>query len=248
MIKTEKNDQGVYSLILNRPDVHNAFNKEMIVQIGSFFDEVSQNSQSRLVTIEGSGPSFSAGADLNYMKDMAQYSLEENVEDASKLDQMFQKIEHCPVPVLAKVHGHILGGGMGLICVCDHIVADPESRFGFTEVNLGLAPAVISPYVLKKISYSQATSLFLSGEKFGADKALRIGLIHEISNDFKASIQKFLKVAPLAQRACKKLLKDLSLEDDIKKMTTQTIASLRVSSEGQEGMKALLEKRRPVWK
>lgn len=242
---------------LNRPELHNAFNDELIAGLTNEFNELESDDSVHTVVLTGNGKSFCAGADLNWMKKMISYTFEENVVDSMNLANLFEVINNFSKPVVGKVSGAALGGGSGLVAVCDHVVATDNALFGFTEARLGLVPAVISPYVLDKIGVSQARSLFLSGERFDAKKALSIGLIHEVcsADQIDEKLINILKsyqgVSLASQVESKKLIfKVESLEDSSlkrKEYTCQTIAKMRVSADGQEGMNALLEKRKPVF-
>lgn len=245
---------GVIEVKLNREKIHNAFNEELILQLISTFKELNQSEKLRLVVLTGAGKSFCAGADLNWMSSMVQYTEQENQEDSEKLYELFSIIDSCPVPVVGKINGHALGGGVGLVSVCDYAISHDKAKFGFTEVRLGLIPAVISSFCINKIGFSHARAWFLSGEKFSAKKALEIGLIHEVSEVEKFDerveevIESFLQASPLAAREAKNLLKNLDKGvSSVKDYTCSQIAKVRVSEYGQEGMKALLEKRQPNW-
>lgn len=254
LVKVDKQN-GIFWITLNRPEVHNAFNDEVISTITKLFDEIDRDEKIKLVVITGEGKSFCAGADLNWMKSMKDYSQEENIEDSRKLACMFQKIDACKVPVIGKVNGHALGGGMGMLAVCDYVMAKEGGKFGFTELNLGLIPAVISPFCLKKIGISQARALFLSGEKFNAQKAMEINLVHQVftSEEFEQKTQEminhFAGLPAGALKAAKNLIEQITTlpSSEISEFTCLAIANQRVSSEGQEGMSALLEKRQPNW-
>lgn len=247
---TEK-EKGVKEVWLNRPELHNAFNSELIEEMIFLFEGFKKE---RLIILSGRGTSFCAGADLNWMKAMKNYSKEENFKDSKRLARMFSVINECDVPVLGKINGHALGGGVGLVSVCDYVIANHEALLGFTEVRLGLIPAVISPYCISKIGESNARAWFLSGERFNADEAKRMGLVHEVCSadeidqkveDYK---KKFLAAGPEAAKEAKRLIrevmKNLKASEDY---TCQMITERRVSSEGQEGMRALLEKDKPDW-
>jgi methylglutaconyl-CoA hydratase len=244
-------NNGVKEVWLNRADLHNAFNAELIEELIAAF-EVS--SQIRLVILSGRGASFCAGADLNWMKSMKDYSKEENFQDSKRLAKLFSTINDCPVPVIGRVNGHALGGGVGLVSVCDYVVSVPEAFFGFTEVRLGLIPAVISPYCISKIGESHARAWMLSGERFLAAEAHRMGLVHEVveasalEEKIESLKNRFLAAGPEAARVAKSLIKsvmkDLKNSEDL---TCSLITERRVSAEGQEGMRALLEKVKPAW-
>lgn len=244
-------NNGVKEVWLNRPELHNAFNAELIEELISAF-EVSAST--RLVILSGRGASFCAGADLNWMKSMKDYSKEENFKDSKRLAKLFSTINECPVPVIGRVNGHALGGGVGLVSVCDYVVSVPEALMGFTEVRLGLIPAVISPYCISKIGESYARAWMLSGERFSSLEAQRMGLVHEVveadtlDEKIEAIKKRFLSAGPEAAREAKTLIKsvmkNLKGSEDL---TCQMITERRVSAEGQEGMRALLEKDKPAW-
>jgi len=242
-------ENQVLTITLHRPELHNAFNAEMIQELTDAFLSIKDE---RLVVLTGSGASFCAGADLNWMSQMKNYSLEENKKDSKKLSDMFRAINECPVPVIGKINGHALGGGVGLVSVCDYVVSVKEALFGFTEVRLGLIPAVISPYCIEKIGVSQARAWFLSGERFTAEKALGMNLVHEVTENLEESTQKmiksFLQAGPEAARSAKKLVKTVQqFKSELHNQTVELIAMKRVSEEGQEGMRALLQKDKPAW-
>jgi methylglutaconyl-CoA hydratase len=244
---------GVLEVWMNRPDLHNAFNAELIEEMISCFSSVP--SSARVVVLSGRGSSFCAGADLNWMKSMKEYSIEENFQDAKRLAKLFSTINDCDVPVIGRINGHALGGGVGLISVCDYVVAVEDAILGFTEVRLGLIPAVISPYCISKIGESQARAWMLSGERFRAQKAKEMNLVHEVVGsiselDMKLEEVKksFMSAGPEAAREAKKLVRwvvrNLKASEDF---ACGMISERRISTEGQEGMKALLEKRKPQW-
>jgi methylglutaconyl-CoA hydratase len=245
-------EQGVVEVWLNRPELHNAFNAELIDEMIQTFEAFKDE---RLIILSGRGASFCAGADLNWMKAMKNYSREENFQDSKKLAKMFSTINDCNIPVIGRINGHALGGGVGLVCVCDHVIATEEALMGFTEVRLGLIPAVISPYCISKIGESNARSWMLSGERFNALEAKRMGLIHDVvavGSDLDAKVEeikkRFLAAGPIASKEAKKLVrevvKNLKNSEDY---TCQMISARRISEEGQEGMRALLEKDKPNW-
>tara|TARA_R110000868_G_scaffold38661_1_gene135015 strand:+ start:20010 stop:20789 length:780 start_codon:yes stop_codon:yes gene_type:complete len=246
---------GVATITLDRPELHNAFNEELISELTQTFKGIG--SGVRVVVLKGEGKSFCAGADLNWMKKMVDYTRQENVADAQELANLFKAIDDCPAPVVGVAHGAVLGGGAGLIAVCDYVLAAEDTVFGFTEARLGLVPAVISPFVMAKIGVSAARATFMSGRRFKAAEALRIGLVHQVCNPAMLSAEldnitsEFKKAGPQASREAKQLIKGV-LERAHNKVeqinfTCETIATLRASDEGQEGMSALLEKRRPQW-
>lgn len=242
-------EKGVKEIWLNRPELHNAFNAELIEEMIALFESFKDE---RLIILTGKGNSFCAGADLNWMKAMKGYSKEDNVKDSKRLARMFDVINSCDIPVIGRVNGAALGGGVGLVSVCDYVIAATDATFGFTEVRLGLIPAVISPYCLSKVGESNGRAWMLSGERFGAEEAKRMGLVHEVTYELDVKleevIKKFLAAGPEAAREAKKLIrgvmKNLKSSEDF---TCQMIAERRVSAEGQEGMRALLEKDKPAW-
>lgn len=247
-------EKGVKEVWLNRPELHNAFNAELISEIIKLFESFKNDNELRLVILSGRGPSFCAGADLNWMKSMKNYSKEENFKDSKELAKMFYTINECEVPVIGRINGHALGGGVGLVSVCDYVVSVPEALMGFTEVRLGLIPAVISPYCLAKIGESNGRAWMLSGERFNAQVAMSMGLVHEVvsASELDAKVievkKRFLAAGPFAAKEAKKLIKgvmkNLKNSEDF---TCQMITERRVSVEGQEGMRALLEKDKPSW-
>ena len=245
----------VTHLILNRPEVRNAFNDELIQQLSATARELARSRDARVVVLEGAGPVFCAGADLNWMARMVAYSREENVIDASRLALMFQVLDTLPMPLIARVQGAALGGGAGLAAVADIVVAAEDALFGFTEVKLGILPAVISPYVIRKIGASAARELFLTGARFTAERAREVGLVHHVvaADRLDATVSELaselLTSGPGAMAVAKDLIRQVtgSLPDDVIGVTSETIARQRVSEEGQEGMRAFLEKRKPSW-
>lgn len=255
----DKKSNGVYYISLNRPELHNAFNAKLIKDLTQLFISFEQDSNIRLIVLQGEGKSFCAGADLNWMKSMVSYTEEENFKDSNDLFAMFEAINTVSVPVISKVSGAALGGGIGLVAASDYVLAADNSKFGLTEVRLGLVPAVISPFVINKIGESYARAYFLSGERFSARRAYEIGLVHdvvsqsEIETKLESIVKSFLKAGPIASKVSKKLIAGVSHSDksnlpkDHSSFTCGEIARLRISDEGQEGMNALLEKRKPNW-
>ncbi len=248
-------DKPIARLYLNRPAIHNAFNPEVIRELHETFEELGQNPDVRIIVLSGHGKSFCAGADLNWMKAMVAYTFEENQADARKMALMFKTINECPKPVIGRINGAAIGGGMGLISVCDTVVAVESAQFGFSEVRLGLVPAVISSFVFPKIGPSQARALFLSGERFNTVKARDIGLIHhvvsveELDPKIEQQIEQFLMAGPEAIATAKKMIHDLTPLNMETTMALNAIgiAERRASAEGQEGMTAFLEKRPANW-
>jgi methylglutaconyl-CoA hydratase len=238
-------DGDVLRITLMRPERRNAFDAALIGELAEAFVDVGR---ARAVVLAGEGPSFSAGADVDWMRSSVDLSYDENVADALALRRMLEAIDGCPAPVIARVQGHALGGGVGLVACADVVVAAPDAVFGFSEVKLGIVPAVISPFALAKIGPSAARRYFLTGERFDAETALRIGLVHEVAADLDAAVDRVLEelrsAGPRAVRAAKRLVLDAPL-DGIE--TARRIAERRTSQEGQEGLRAFLERRKPSW-
>jgi methylglutaconyl-CoA hydratase len=247
---------GIERLTLSRPDVRNAFNEGMITELTWWADSVTADRSVQLVIIDGAGPSFCAGADLEWMGRVASYSREQNLDDASELARLFQSLDRLPVPALARIHGAALGGGAGLAATCDIVIAADNAVFGFTEVRLGLIPAVIAPFVMAKIGRSAIRELFLTGERFTAARARELGLVHSVVPEagLDAEVARYCEAllagAPGAQSAAKQLIADVGRRGaaDVAMLCAEAIASRRVSVEGQEGIRAFLEKREPSWR
>ena len=237
--------------MLCRPEVKNAFNQEMIAELTDFFvNEIK--AQHRFVVISAEGKDFSAGADLNWMQSMAKESKEENYKDSEKLFDLFYSIYACDIPVVTKVSGYVMGGGNGLVAASDIVVASPNTKFCFSEVKLGLVPATISPFVMRKINTTAASELLLTAKMFGAEEALAAGLIAHIDDNDSAYFNKVIsrlgKAGPEALKETKKLIKLQSADPlDYKKTTSASIASARVSEEGQKGLAAFFGKSQPDW-
>jgi methylglutaconyl-CoA hydratase len=255
-ILTEIDTRGVASLILNRPDVHNAFDDVLIGRLSDALDGLANNDNVRVLKVVGSGKSFSAGADLNWMRRMAEYSPEENLDDARRVAHMFHKLANFPRPTLAIVHGNAFGGGIGLIACCDIAVASVGARFSLSEVKLGLIPATISPFVIEAIGARQARRLFLTAERFNAHDALRLGLIHQVDADDRLRdtaevfISQLLENSPHAMTAAKQLVAAVAhrrIDESMLGDVAQRIAQQRASEEGREGVAAFLDKRPPAW-
>ncbi len=237
-------DGAVLRVTMARPDRRNAFDAALIDELASAFADVGDV---RAVVLAGEGKSFSAGADVEWMRSSVDLSYEENVADALRLRAMLDAIDGCFAPVVARVQGHALGGGCGLVACCDIVVAEPGAQFAFSEVKLGIVPAVISPFALAKIGPGAARRFFVTGERFTAEVALRIGLVHEVADDLDAAVERvvaeLLTAGPDAARAAKQLARaPLTAEE-----TAARIAAHRTSAEGQEGLRAFLEKRPPRW-
>jgi len=241
---------------LDRPDVRNALDTELIEQLRSTFERIAGDSAIRAVVLSGEGKAFCGGADVNMMRESLDLTREQNVAAARALSEMFRTIDRCPKPVIAKVHGAALGGGAGLVAVCDIAIAGSDTAFGFTETKLGIIPAVISPFVLAKIGASHARALFLTGERFDARRAQAIGLVHEVvvADTLDVAIERVtaevLSAGPSAIAAAKKLIARVreTSYGESRDITAEAIAEQRTSPEGQEGLRAFLERRPPNWK
>jgi methylglutaconyl-CoA hydratase len=252
---TTRREGSVEYLTLNRPEVRNAFNEVVIAELTAWAAGAHADRGLRVVVMAGAGKTFSAGADVQWMAKTVAYSKEENLRDASAASAMFAAIDALPVPVVGRVHGAALGGGAGLAAVCDVVVAEDQAIFGFTEVKLGILPAVISPFSVAKIGRSAARELFLTGARFSASRAREIGLVHavvptgELDATVDAYVRELLTAAPEAVAAAKALIRAVwgVPLDEARPITAQAIAARRVSEEGQEGLRAFLEKRKPAW-
>ena len=251
-------DGVVAWVTLARPDVHNAFDASMIAELAATFDALARETPAtlRAVVLAGDGPTFCAGADIAWMRASMQLDVEGNEQDAMAMADMFETIDTCPVPLIARVQGAALGGGMGLCAVADLVIAKSGARFGFTETRLGVLPAVISPFVIAKIGESNARALFPGGRRFEATRAQRIGLVHEVVEGdtaldaaVEAAIADILAAGPTAARAAKAIVREVrGLGHGATKWhTARVIARQRVSTEAQEGFAAFSEKRRPAW-
>jgi methylglutaconyl-CoA hydratase len=255
---TSRREGVVEHLTLNRPEVRNAFNEHVIAELTSWAwsaREQASRGEIRVVVISGAGKSFCAGADVTWMSKTVQYTEEENLRDAAAMSAMFAAIDTLPAPVVGRVHGAALGGGAGLAAVCDVVVAEENALFGFTEVKLGILPAVISPFALAKIGRSAARELFLTGARFSAARAREIGLVHavvpaaDLDTAVDGYVREFLTGGPDGIAAAKALIPNVSGRSfsEAAPITAAAIAQRRVSQEGQEGLRAFLEKRTPGW-
>jgi len=242
-------------LTLSRPDVRNAFNEHVIQELTAWAEAVTADDEVRVAVLAGQGAAFCAGADLAWMARMASHTHAENLSDAMAMAKMYSAIDHLPIPLIGRIHGVALGGGAGLAALCDIVVADERASFGFTEVKVGILPAVVSPYVLSKIGASAARELFLTGMRFDAARAREIGLVHAVvaadhmDRRVAEYVQEILSAAPEAIATAKELLKKIAgrpAQDTIG-LTADTIAARRASPEGQEGIRAFLEKRKATW-
>ena len=252
-------DDVVARVTLSRPEVRNAFNAELIADLHDAFVTLASEPPEalRAVVLAGEGAAFCAGADVTWMRASVALSVEDNEADARRMAEMLETVDACPAPVIARVHGAALGGGMGLCAVADITLAAAGTVFGFTETKLGILPAVISPFVIARIGEGQARALFLTGERFDVERALRIGLVHELLSDeaalderLTAVIGELLSAGPAAARAAKAVIRDQRglASEDRRSLTVGAIARQRVSPEGQEGLTAYLEKRPPTWR
>ncbi len=254
-IRWRIDERGLGIITLHRPEVHNAFNDLMLEEVLAVLEEAAKPDV-RLVAITGSGKSFCAGADLNWMRRVLKFTYDENLEDSRKVSRCFYRLYSLAKPTIAMVNGAAIGGGVGLVAACDIAIAASKARFSLSEVKLGLVPACISPYVLKKVGEGACRELFLSGERFDAERACQLGLVNEVVDAdlleaaVESKVTSLLNGGPKAQRVVKELLEkvgQISL-GDAAEYTAAVIASLRMSEEGQEGMAAFLQKRPPRWR
>jgi len=255
-IKIEKKNNGIFELIFNNPQSRNALNKIMLKEISECLDDLKDNKNLRILIITGVGKTFSAGADLDWMRAAKNLSLEDNKKDALYFSKMLKKIDEFPKPTLALINGHAFGGGLGIISACDFSLAEENAKFCFSEVRLGLIPAMIGPYVVRCIGLANSRKLFLTGKVFDTKHALKINLIDEalpfskLVDKKEDLINELLIGAPKAQEEIKKFLLMITNKDinnDLINKTSGTIANIRTSSEGQEGIDAFLNKRKPRW-
>ena len=265
LLTLEIDARGVAAVTLNRPEIHNAFDDRLIAELTNVFQQLEGDGKVRLIVLSGAGKSFCAGGDLNWMRSLKAYSREENIADANRLAAMYERIRFCSKPTVAIVHGAALGGGSGMAAVCDYVLAADNARFGFTEVRLGIVPGTISPFVIEKIGAANARAYFLSGMPFSAEVAKDIGLVQRIApldqlESVRAEvIDEFLKAGPAAAVTSKLLINEIfklmreagdptsASRQRMTDYSVKAIADARVSDEGQEGMDALLTKRKPSW-
>lgn len=254
-LQVERPRAGVARVVLGRPELRNAFDDVLVARLTEAFEALAADASVRAVVLAGSGKAFCAGADLGWMKRMVAYGEEENRRDAEALAAMFRAIDACPKPVVGRIHGAALGGGAGLVAVCDVAIAAEGTLLGTTEVRLGIVPAVISPFVVRKIGESNARRWFLTGERFSAEEALRAGLVHavvpeaDLDAEVERTVDAFLLGGPEALAVSKELARRMGrgpLGEALDE-ATGIIAARRASAEGQEGMKAFLERRSPTW-
>ncbi len=255
-LKSHLSDKGVLTLTMNRPDVHNAFDEHQILRLTKAIQKAESDSSVRIVVLAGEGRSFSAGGDINYMRQMGHNNYDENVEDASRLALLMKTLNFLPKPTIAKVQGAAMGGGVGLVSCCDFAIGSSRAKFALSEVKLGMIPATIGPYVVRTIGENNARRLFLSGQTIDAAHALNIGFLSELVNDDQlvdavdTLCQQLLKNAPNSLALAKKLaieVADTDITDEMIEKTVKTIADIRDSDEGREGLSAFLEKRPPTW-
>ena len=249
-------DRGVGIVWLNRPELHNAFNETMIAELTRAFTEIDRDPRVRAMVLGANGKSFCAGADLNWMKKMSGYSFEQNFADAQALAGMMQTLNGMKKPTIARVHGAVYAGGMGLVAACDIAIAAQDVEFCLSEARLGLSPATISPYVIAAMGARHARRYFLTAERFTAAEAFRIGFVHdivlgdELDRRIGELLGDLLKTGPNAVVACKELVRDVAgskIDLDLIKDTATRIATIRATDEGREGIRAFLEKRKPAW-
>ncbi len=257
-IKVETDKRGISFVTMTRADVHNAFNADMIAELTSAFDALDKNPETKIIVLQSQGESFSAGADINWMKDMVNATQAENQEDSLRLAALLRSINFCGKTVIAKAQGLALGGGVGLLACCDIVIANEKAKFGLTEAKLGLVPAVISPYVVDAISARHCRRYFQTAEIFSAQKAYEMGLVSELcaienlDETLEKQIKFLLSTGPSAKIISKKLVlsvvsRTVPQQKKLDSYTTQVIASVRVSPEGQHGLKSFLDKKKPKW-
>jgi methylglutaconyl-CoA hydratase len=259
-LKTVLDARGALTIELHRPEVRNAFNETLIEELSRIFAWAAGESAVRVIVFRGQGPVFCAGGDLNWMKRSTTLTLAENHADTLRLTKMFEQLNECPKPVVGVIHGAAIGGGVGLVSICDYVVAEAATQFSLSEVRLGIVPACIGPFVVAKIGATHARSLFISAERFLAPKAYDIGLVHEVASGDAALaaaaervVSNMVQCGPHAMATAKKLVLDLSwnerrarIKDPIAHVS-QVLAEIRITPEGAEGVRAFLEKRKPSW-
>ena len=250
------NQGAIRTITLSRSDVRNAFNDEVIAELKNAFIEAGQAADVRCVVLAAEGPAFCAGADLNWMRRMADYTRDENLADAGQLAAMLRAIYECPKPTIARVQGDVFAGGVGLVAACDMAVSVDTATYCLSEVKLGLIPATISPYVIRAMGARASHRYFLTAERFSATEAHRVGLVHEVVavNELDAKVAELtsalVSASPNAVRACKRLVQDVAereIDDDLVTHTVAGIADIRSSAEGKEGVQSFLQKRKPNW-
>jgi methylglutaconyl-CoA hydratase len=248
-------EKDVVTVKLNRPNVHNAMSEKLMKELTICFEEISKDDNVKIIILTGNGKSFCAGADLNWMKSMAKYTMGENIRDSKLLLDLYEAIYSCPKPVIGKINGHAFGGGIGLIAVCDITIGIPKKKYAFSEVNLGIIPSVISTYIVRRIGLSNMQRLFITGERFTSEYAKEIGLLdyvvseEEFDSKIQNTIEQLRSSGSKAIEEIKKLVNNYEKLDieKYKEHTVKKISELRVSDEGQEGINAFLEKRKTKW-
>lgn len=242
------------TVTLNRPGVRNAFNAQLIADLTAWAIEAAQTPGIRAAVVRGAGKTFCAGADVNWMAETVTYTRDQNLDDARRMRRMFELLDELPFPLVGRIHGAALGGGAGLAAVCDMVAAADDATFGFTEVKLGILPAVISPFALRKVGISAARELFLTGARFNATRAREIGLVHAVvpEAELDGAVERFIAeirtAAPEAVREAKRMIREVAGRVDAEAdITTAAIAERRISAEGQDGLRAFLEKRKAGW-
>ena len=259
-LKIELDPRGVLFVTLNRPDVRNAFNEVLIAELGEIFGKDVFKPEVRAIVLRGEGSVFCAGGDLKWMKQSIELDYNENLKATRILSHMFASMNECPKPVIGAIHGAAIGGGVGLVSICDIAIATQDTQFSLSEVRLGIVPACIGPFVVSKIGASHARGLFMSAERFKAQRAKEVGLIHEVvadQNELNAEVERVLgnvlECGPNAMAVAKRLVLDLTWPErraqfpDCLEYVSKTLADIRISPEGQEGLRAFLEKRKPNW-
>jgi len=252
-VRLDVDGRGIAWITLARPDVRNAFDAQLVAELTETLAKLDL--AARAVVLRAEGDAFCAGADLNWMRRIANHTLEENVADARALAHMFRHLDELSMPLLARVQGPAIGGGAGLVAVCDIAIASTAASFAFTEVRLGIVPAVVSPYVVRKIGFAHATALFTTGQRFDAQRAREIGLVEDVVSPeglderLATALEAILAAGPRAVNAAKRLVREIAGRhpSDVRDLTIERIAAIRVSPEGQEGMRAFLERRPPKW-
>jgi len=256
-VSTEFDSSGVATITLSRPERHNAFDDVVIADLTTAFEQANAAPQARWIVLQSTGPSFSAGADLNWMRRMAEYSDEENLRDSLELARLMRVVDSSPKPVIVLVQGAAFGGGVGLVAACDIAIAVDSATFALSEVRLGLVPAVISPYVVAAMGARACRRYFVTAERFSAAEAHRLGLVHEVvpADQLHAARDRILQALAAGGEQAQSVAKELvgavahrAPDADLGAWTAQRIAQVRASAEGREGVKAFLEKRKPAWR
>ncbi len=256
-VLVSRDDRGVTTVTLNRPAIHNAFDEALIQRLIETFDSIARDESCRAMVLAGAGKSFSAGGDLNWMRRMAGYSYVENIADAGELARVMRTLDRLPKPTIARVHGSVFAGGLGLVACCDVAVAEQGTIFCVSEARLGLVPSVISPYLIRAIGARMARRYFLTAERFSAAEAHRIGLVHEVvpttelDTKVETIVAALLDGGPSSQACSKRLISEVTdrpIEQSVIEITARTIAEARASDEAREGLAAFFETRKPAWR